>query len=79
MKNIYTKTLSTLLLILLFSTSYSQSLLEGEVRNDDNAPIEGVNIFIKGTTNSTTSDVNGKFSIQSKALPFIIIVFVKYV
>ena len=74
MKNIYTKTLSTLLLILLFSTSYSQSLLEGEVRNDDNAPIEGVNIFIKGTTNSTTSDVNGKFSIQSKALPFIIIV-----
>ena len=54
MKNIYTKTLSTLLLILLFSTSYSQSLLEGEVRNDDNAPIEGVNIFIKGTTNSTT-------------------------
>ena len=74
MKNIYTKTLSTLLLILLFSTSYSQSLLEGEVRNDDNAPIEGVNIFIKGTTNSTTSDVNGKFSIQSKALPFTIIV-----
>ena len=74
MKNIYTKTLSTLLLILLFSTSYAQSLLEGEVRNDDNAPIEGVNIFIKGTTNSTTSDVNGKFSIQSKALPFTIIV-----
>jgi iron complex outermembrane recepter protein len=74
MKNIYTKTLSTLLLILLFSTSYAQSLLEGEVRNDENAPIEGVNIFIKGTTNSTTSDANGKFSIQSKALPFTIIV-----
>lgn len=74
MKNNYTKTLSTLLLILLFSTSYGQSLLEGEVKNDDNAPIEGVNIFIKGTTNSTTSDANGKFSIQSKALPFTIIV-----
>lgn len=74
MKNSYTKTLSTLLLILIFSTSYSQSLLEGEVKNDDNAPIEGVNIFVKGTTNSSTSDVNGKFSIQAKALPFTIIV-----
>nr|WP_315174098.1 TonB-dependent receptor [uncultured Flavobacterium sp.] len=74
MKNIYTKTLSTLLLILLFSTSYGQSLLEGEVRNDDNAPIEGVNIFVKGTTNSATSDGNGKFSLQAKALPFTIIV-----
>lgn len=74
MKNIYTKTISTLILILVFSTSYSQSLLDGEVKSNDNTPIEGVNIFVKGTTNSTTSDVNGKFSIQSKALPFTIIV-----
>lgn len=74
MKNIYTKTISTLILILIFSTSYSQSLLEGEVKSDDNSPIEGVNIFVKGTTNSTTSDVNGKFAIQAKALPFTIIV-----
>ncbi len=74
MKNSYTKTISTLILILIFSTSYSQNLLEGEVKNDDNTPIEGVNIIIKGTTNNTTSDVNGKFAIQAKALPFTIIV-----
>ena len=74
MKNIYTKTISTLILISIFSTSYGQNLLEGEVKNDDNLPIEGVNIIITGTTNNTTSDVNGKFSIQAKALPFTIIV-----
>jgi len=74
MKNSYTKIISTLILILIFSTSYSQNLLEGEVKNDDNSPIEGVNIVAKGTTNSTTSDVNGKFTIQAKALPFTIIV-----
>ena len=74
MKNSYTKTISTLILILIFSTSYSQNLLEGEVKNDDNTPIEGVNIIIKGTTNNTTSDVNGKFAIQAKVLPFTIIV-----
>jgi iron complex outermembrane receptor protein len=74
MKNIYTKTISTLIFILSFSTFYGQNLLEGEVKNDDNSPIEGVNIIVKGTTNNTTSDVNGKFTIQAKALPFTIIV-----
>jgi iron complex outermembrane receptor protein len=66
--------ITTLILLLIFSTSYGQNLLEGEVRNDNNSPIEGVNIIVKGTTNSTTSDVNGKFSIQANALPFTIIV-----
>lgn len=74
MKYTYKKIIMTLLLILKFSTSYGQNLLEGEVRNDDNLPVEGVNIFVKGTTNSTTSDINGKFVIQAKALPFTIIV-----
>lgn len=74
MKTIYTKTISTLILIFIFSTSYGQNLLEGEVKNDDNSPIEGVNIIVKGTTNNTTTDVNGKFSIQAKTLPFTIIV-----
>ena len=74
MKAIYTKTITTLLLILIFSTSYGQNLLEGEVKSDDNSPIEGVNIVVKGTTNNTTTDVDGKFSIEAKALPFTIIV-----
>jgi iron complex outermembrane recepter protein len=74
MKTIYTKTIATLILILVFSNSYSQNILEGEVKNDSNLPIEGVNIFVKGTANNATSDVNGKFTIQAKALPFTIIV-----
>jgi len=74
MKNTYKKIITTLILILIFSTSYGQTLLEGEVKNDDNSPVEGVNIIVKGTTNNTTSDVNGKFALQAKALPFTIIV-----
>lgn len=74
MKTIYTKTIATLILILVFTNSYSQNILEGEVKNDSNLPIEGVNIFVKGTTNNATSDVNGKFTIQAKALPITIIV-----
>jgi len=74
MKTIYTKTIKTLFFLLLFSTSYSQSLLEGIVKNDKDSPVEGVNIVLKGSTYNSTSDVNGKFTIETKELPFTIIV-----
>ena len=74
MKSIYTKIIASILFFLLFSTSYGQILLDGEVRNDQDAPIEGVNIIVKGTTNNTISDVDGKFAIEAKAFPFTIIV-----
>jgi iron complex outermembrane receptor protein len=74
MKNINTKVITTLLLLFIFSTSYAQNTIEGVVKNDQDSPIEGVNIVVKGTNNNATSDVNGKFAIQAKVLPFTIIV-----
>ena len=74
MKTIYTKTISTLTFILIFATSYSQNILEGVVKNQQDSTIEGVTIVLKGTTTNSTSDVNGKFTIKAKELPFTIIV-----
>jgi len=74
MQTIYTKTISTLTFLLIFASSYSQSTLEGVVKNEQDSPIEGVNVVLKGTTTNSTSDVNGKFSIEAKELPFTIIV-----
>ncbi|HEY6144059.1 MAG TPA: TonB-dependent receptor plug domain-containing protein, partial [Flavobacterium sp.] len=74
MKTIYTKIIASLFFLLIFSTSYGQNVLQGVVKNDTDSPIEGVNIVLKGTTNSSTTDVNGNFSIESKTLPFTIIV-----
>lgn len=74
MKKINTNKVKILFFFLIFSTSYGQNLLEGVVKNNQDSPIEGVNIVLKGTTNNSTSDVNGKFSIESKELPFTIIV-----
>lgn len=74
MKTIFTKTISALTFILIFATSYAQSTLEGVVKNNQNSPIEGVNIVLKGTTYNTTSDVDGRFIIEAKELPFTIIV-----
>jgi iron complex outermembrane receptor protein len=74
MKNIYTKTITFLTFILIFTTSYSQNTLEGVVKTNQDSPIEGVNIVLKGTTHNSTSDVNGKFIVEAKELPFTIIV-----
>lgn len=74
MKNTFIKTIASLFFLLIFSTSYSQNLLQGVVKNDQDSPIEGVNIVLKGTTNSSTTDVDGNFSIEAETLPFTIIV-----
>lgn len=72
MKN--TKTLLHLFFLLIFTGTFGQGLLEGVVKDEQDSPIEGVNIVVKGTINTTSTDANGNFSIDAKSLPFTIIV-----
>jgi hypothetical protein len=52
-------------LFLTFSTlSYSQSTIAGAISDTDGNPIPGVTIIIEGTTNGTTSDFDGNYSIS---------------
>src|SRR6187402_3935105 len=74
MKKTFIKTIAGLFFFLIFSTSYGQNLLQGVVKKEQDSPIEGVNIVLKGTTNSSTTDVDGNFSIEAETLPFTIIV-----
>lgn len=74
MKTIYTKTISSLILLLLFSTSYGQTALEGVIKNNQYSPLEDANVVLKGTTYNSTSDAFGKFVIEAKELPFLIII-----
>ncbi|MFW0737815.1 TonB-dependent receptor [Flavobacterium sp. T12S277] len=59
------KNILTILSIFTFSISFAQNI-EGVVKTSENIPLEAANIVIKGTTSNTTSDQNGKFSIDSK-------------
>jgi len=74
MKNSFTKTIKTLFFLLVFTNSYSQNLLEGVIKDEQDSPVEGVNIVVKGTVNTSKTDINGNFSIIAKELPFTIIV-----
>jgi len=54
-----------LLLIFIMNVIYAQGLIvTGTITDDNNAPIPGANIVIKGTTTGTISDVDGKFVID---------------
>jgi TonB-dependent starch-binding outer membrane protein SusC len=39
--------------------------ISGRVTNDANQPVAGASVVVKGTTNGTTTDNNGNFSIQA--------------
>ncbi|TPG38169.1 TonB-dependent receptor [Flavobacterium pectinovorum] len=68
------KNILALLFVLTFSVSFAQTV-EGVVSTSENIPLEAANIVIKGTTSNTTSDQNGKFTIDTRGkLPFTILV-----
>ncbi|MBJ7881126.1 SusC/RagA family TonB-linked outer membrane protein [Gelidibacter salicanalis] len=60
-----------LFLFFLFSYAVSQaqeSTVTGTVTNaEDNMPVPGVNVLIKGTTRGTSTDFDGKYSITAKS------------
>ncbi|MFH7000113.1 TonB-dependent receptor [Flavobacterium sp. FlaQc-57] len=68
------KNILTVLSILTFSISFAQNI-DGVVKINENTPLEAANIVVKGTTSNTTSDHNGKFSIDTKGkLPLTLLI-----
>lgn len=58
------KRLFTLLFLFSSVTIFSQQNLIGKITGKGNIPLEGVNVYYDGTTISTVSDADGKFSIK---------------
>ncbi len=67
-----------LLFALLIKTLVAQDIpVSGTIISvDDNSPIPGVTILIKGTTQGTTSDINGKYSLLAPAKGMLVYSFV---
>lgn len=62
---ILTKETLTLLVKSLGNSFESQErIITGTITNEDNEPLPGVNILLKGTSQGTTSDFNGKYMLQ---------------
>jgi TonB-dependent starch-binding outer membrane protein SusC len=62
------KNLRLFLMFLIFITGtsgiFAQRTVTGTVLDDQKQPVIGANVVIKGTTNGTMTDVNGKYSLN---------------
>lgn len=76
-----TKNLLTICSLLITSIVLSQSTITGKVNGSDfNGPLPGANIIEKGTSNGTTTDFDGNFSLTSESSSGeIVITYVGYV
>lgn len=45
-------------------TAYSQITLNGKVTDESGGSLPGTNVIVKGSTNGTTTDANGNYSLQ---------------
>lgn len=50
----------------LFSVSaFAQSEVSGTVTDSNGAPVPGVSVFVEGTMNATSTDLDGRYSIKA--------------
>ncbi|MEM0541197.1 SusC/RagA family TonB-linked outer membrane protein [Flavobacterium sp. j3] len=70
------KWIFTLLLAFSMQFSFAQEKTVTGVVSDKTGPIPGANVVVKGTTRSTQTDFDGKFSIKAKAGEVLLISFV---
>ena len=64
--------LLSLMLLLIFSTAgvgtvSAQSIVKGSVSNEIGQPLAGVSVILKGTNKGTSTDANGRFTIDANA------------
>ena len=61
------------IIIFYSSISYCQNIIKGKVIDEDKRPVFGVNVFIQGTIDGTSTDENGIFSFKTNLLIYLII------
>jgi iron complex outermembrane receptor protein len=56
---------TVLLLILLPLFAFAQSVVKGTVTDANNLPVLGATVLVKGTSNATSTDFDGKYSLKN--------------
>ena len=78
-KHLVSSLLFILLLIFFAVTAIAQQrTVTGIIQNAENAPVERVSVLIKGTNRGTTTNAQGRFSIQAAANETLVISFVGF-
>lgn len=68
----------SIFMMLVSICTLAQQQIRGTVRNAANAPVENVSVSVKGTTRGTTTDAQGRFSIQARENETLVVSFVGF-
>lgn len=68
----------TLLMAFTVQLTFAQQTISGTVTDDQNLPLPGVNIVIKGTTTGTQSDFDGNYTINANAGQTLVFTYVGF-
>ncbi len=68
----------SIFMMLVSICTFAQQQIRGTVRNAANAPVENVSVSVKGTTRGTTTDAQGRFSIQARENETLVVSFVGF-
>ncbi len=70
---------SVFLFLLAFTSAFAQKrVVTGKINDASGSPMPGVNVMEKGTTNGTTTDIGGNFSIEVNTSNVLTISFIGY-
>ena len=72
------KKITLVLLFISFSSLFAQKQISGNVKDSKGEPLIGVNIAEKGTSNGTSTDVDGGFKIKVKENATLVFSYVGY-
>jgi TonB-linked SusC/RagA family outer membrane protein len=81
MKKIFTEfsVFTCVLFLLLSEVVHAQNItIKGVVNDDQNLPIPGVSIVVKGTSNGTQTDTNGSFSLNAPSNATLVFSFIGF-
>lgn len=69
---------SVIFFLLTTMTAWAQQAVSGKITDASGGALPGVNIIVRGTTNGTTSDSNGEFTLNAKADDVLVVSFIGY-
>ncbi len=81
MKNLYKVFIRGSIFILMMtwiSSLYAQNAVSGTVTDENGNPLPGVSILVKGTTNGTSSDNDGKYTLSVPSDAMLVVSFIGY-
>jgi TonB-linked SusC/RagA family outer membrane protein len=69
----------SMLPVLLYQVAWSQQVISGHVSDEQGLGIPGVNVIVEGTSNGTSTDAEGRYSLSvSKENPAVVFSFIGY-